>query len=136
MTTTVFAMMGAHPARADGSRTEKLAHCVEACLVCAQACTACADSCLAEGDAEELTACVTVALDCADVCAATARVLSRRTASDAALMRSLLQACTTACSCCADRCAAQAKEHRHCLICAEKCRDSQHACTEIFAVLV
>ncbi|MGW5398053.1 four-helix bundle copper-binding protein [Streptomyces sp. NPDC003952] len=135
MDTTVFAMLDTHPVRAEASEKEKLARCIEACLLCGQACTVCADACLAEvGD--DLTPCITAAMDCADLCAVTSTVLSRRTSSDGVLRRGLLQACTTACSQCADRCVAQAKDHLHCLVCAERCRDAQHACRELSSVLV
>ena len=55
-------------------------------------------------------------LDCADVCTATSRVLSRRTAHDAQVMRAVMEAC-----------AADAGTE-HCRVCAEACRRCERAC--------
>ena len=98
-------------------------------------CTSCADACLAEDMVAELTQCIRLNQDCADVCAASGRVLSRRTGSNAALDRALLEACQAACRACAEECEKHAEMHEHCTICAEACRRCEKACAELLATL-
>lgn len=114
---------------------EKLAACIAACFECAQACTACADACLAEDMVAELRVCIRNNLDCADVCAATGAVLSRQTAGDASVVRTILEACAAACTACGDECAKHGDQHQHCAVCAEACRRCADACRELLADL-
>ena len=128
-------MLEAHPSTQEGVDVSALADCIAACFECSQVCTACADACLAEPMVAELTHCITTDLDCADVCAATGRVLTRRTETDAALVRSLLEACAAACATCAEECEQHAEMHEHCRICAEVCRRCEEACRALLATL-
>src|SRR5699024_8201504 len=79
----------------------KLADCIAACFECAQTCTACADACLGEEMVTELRNCIRLNLDCADVCTATGHLLSRRTGSNLATVKAVLEACRIACAECA-----------------------------------
>ena len=87
------------------------------------------------GDGRELRRCITTNLDCADVCAATGRVLTRRTETDPALVRSLVEACRAACAACADECEKHAGMHEHCRVCAEACRRCEAACAALLSDL-
>lgn len=108
-----------------------LARCIEECLSCAQVCTACADACLAEDMVERLRRCITTDLDCADVCSTTARVLSRHTDPNPAMLRIMVEACRDACRECAEECEAHAGMHDHCGVCAEACRRCAEACERV-----
>lgn len=112
---------------------ETLARCIEECFACAQTCTACADACLGEDQVAELRACIRLDLDCADVCVATGRVLTRQTAFDAELARSVLEACADACRRCGAECERHAEHHDHCRVCAEACRRCAEACDDLLA---
>lgn len=88
----------------------------------------CADACLAEENIADLRNCIRTDLDCADICAATARVMSRHTPGELAVVRALLEACAVACRTCAEECDRHADHHEHCRICAEACRRCEAAC--------
>lgn len=135
MTHHVSAMLDTYPKDLGNIDRDKLAECIEACFECAQTCTACADACLAEDMVAELTACITTNLNCADVCAATGRVLTRRTGTNDALTRSLLEACRDACRACAEECERHAEMHEHCRVCAQACRRCEKACDDVLATL-
>ena len=128
-------MLETYPGEVGTIDQQKLAACIAACFECAQACTACADACLAEDMVAEMRACIRNNLDCADVCAATGAILSRQTAGDANVVRTILEACAAACKACGDECAAHADEHQHCAVCAEACRRCEESCTELLAAL-
>ncbi|WP_156757814.1 four-helix bundle copper-binding protein [Actinokineospora pegani] len=132
MTTTTKPMIEAYPAEITLDRT-KLAATVNALIACSEACTSCADACLSESSVAELTKCVRTNMDCADICGTTARVLSRHTAYDANISRSLLEACAVACRSCGDECAVHAGMHDHCRVCAEACRACEQACRDLVA---
>jgi hypothetical protein len=126
----ITAMFETHPGSI-GLDTTALAECVAACFECAQRCTACADACLSEEMVAELRTCIRTNLDCADICGTTGRVLSRHTAYDANITRTILQACAEACRACGDTCASHAEMHEHCRICAEACRRCEEACSRL-----
>jgi hypothetical protein len=128
-------MMDAYPKDLGRIDKDKLRACIDACFECVQACTACADACLSEDMVAELTKCIRTNLDCADVCDATGRVLSRHTAYDANLTRSVLEACAMACKVCGDECESHSSMHEHCKICAESCRRCETACRELITSL-
>lgn len=134
MTDTITEMLDAHPGE-NGLDQRLLTECIRACIDCAQTCTTCADACLGEESVGDLARCIRSDLDCADVCVTTARVLSRGTASDAALTRAVLQACAQACRSCSAECAQHAEMHEHCRICAEACRRCEEACNRLFESL-
>ncbi len=128
-------ILEAHPTGLNGLNRDALAKCVEECLSCTQVCTSCADACLSEPNIAEMTKCVRSALDCADICDTTGRVLSRQTAIDIKVVRSILGACAAACKACADECEHHASMHEHCRICAEACRRCEQACQDLLASL-
>ncbi|TQS88020.1 four-helix bundle copper-binding protein [Arthrobacter sp. TS-15] len=133
--THVQSMLDAHPKDPGSVDRTKLAECIQACFDCAQTCTACADACLSEDMVAELTTCIRTNLDCADICAATGKILSRHTGSATDTTRSVLKACRAACQACADEREQHASMHRHCQVCAEACRQCEHACGELLASL-
>ncbi len=135
MSDHVEAMLQTHPVAIGGIDRDMLVACLRACLDCAQTCTSCAYACLAEDMVAELRQCIRRNQDCADVCAATARVLTRRSGTNDALVRSLLAACQEACRSCAEECEQHAGMHEHCRICAEACRHCEQACAELLAEL-
>jgi hypothetical protein len=121
-------IISAHP-DVKGSVSEPLIACIEACYASAQACTACADACIAEEDFAELRQCVRLDLDCADVCAATGSLASRRAGSNQEVLRTMIETCALASRVCAAECEKHAKQHEHCRICAEECRNCERACS-------
>ena len=122
-------MIRTHP-DAKGNLSEALIRCVEDCYACAQSCTACADSCLAEKSVEQLRQCIRLDLDCADICAMTGALGSRRTGSDAAVLRRAIELCAEACRVCGEECARHAGHHEHCRICADVCRQCESSCRD------
>lgn len=84
----------------------------------------------------ELTKCIRANLDCADSCDTTGRVLSRHTAYDANLTRTVLETCAAACKSCGDECAPHGEMGmRHCQVCADACRRCEQACRELISSL-
>jgi hypothetical protein len=129
------AMARAWPGKTTIDRDALIA-CIDACNDCAQACTACADACLAEAEVQTLIRCIRLDLDCADICAATMRVLTRQTAFDATVARSLLQACAIVCKTCGDECEHHAAHGmEHCRICADACHRCEQACQRMLSAL-
>ena len=108
-----------------------LAECIEACLECLQICTSCADACLSEEKVSMLARCIRSDLDCADMCDATARILSRQTEPEEAVIRAQVQALAEACRHCAAECDKHASKHEHCRICAEACRRCEQTCRSL-----
>jgi hypothetical protein len=134
MTTATMPMLETYPRSINLDR-RALGGAIDTLLACSQACTACADACLSEDDVVELTKCIRTNLDCADICDATARVLSRHTAYDANISRTLLEACATACQACASECAQHASMHEHCAVCADACERCEAACRALLATI-
>ncbi|MFC5353859.1 four-helix bundle copper-binding protein [Azospirillum himalayense] len=120
-------MISTHP-QVRGNTNDALIRCIEACYDCAQTCTTCADACLGEDQVAELVQCIRLNMDCADVCTATGSVATRRSGSNEAVIRAMLDACATACRLCAEECERHAGMHQHCRICAEACRTCEDAC--------
>ncbi|RPF21706.1 four-helix bundle copper-binding protein [Myceligenerans xiligouense] len=127
-------MVETYPKSINLDRTQ-LAGVIDRIVECAQACTACADACLSEDSVADLRKCIRTNLDCADICETTARVLSRHTAYDANISRSVLDACITACQACGDECERHAGMHEHCRVCAEACRACESACRELLTTM-
>jgi len=121
-------MIGTHPS-VRGAANAALIRCIEACYDCAQACTVCADACLGEDRVKDLIQCIRLNLDCADVCAAAGQVASRRTGTNEATIKRLLEACAETCRLCGDACERHA-HMAHCRICADSCRQCEQACRE------
>jgi hypothetical protein len=124
-------MISTHP-QVRGNTNDALIRCIEECYSCAQACTSCADACAGEPMVQQLAQCIRLDLDCANVCAATSSVATRRTGSNEAVIRRMLEACAAACRLCAEECERHAGMHEHCRICAEACRRCEQACKEAF----
>lgn len=122
-------MIATHP-HVKGSANDVLIRCIEECFDCAQTCTSCADACLGESMVAELTQCIRFNMDCADICAATGAVATRRTGSNGAVTKMMIEACGEACRVCAQECESHADMHEHCRICAEACRRCEAACRE------
>lgn len=120
-------MIATHP-HVRGSTNDVLIRAVEECYDCAQACTSCADACIGEDMVRQLAQCIRLCLDCADICATTGILATRRTGSNAALIRQMLAVCEAACGLCAAECGRHAGHHEHCRICAEACRSCEVAC--------
>jgi hypothetical protein len=114
---------------------DTLVRCVEECLDCAASCTACADASLSEPDVREMVRVIRLCLDCADECDATRRIVTRQTAPDLHLMRTMIQACATACVACADECDLHAAHHEHCRVCAGVCRSCKQACDDLLEAI-
>ncbi|WP_370409941.1 four-helix bundle copper-binding protein [Streptomyces fradiae] len=132
METAVRGMLNIHPVGPIApDDADALGRCIEHCMACAQACAACADACLAETELRDLAGCVVRDLDCADLCTATAAVVTRRTARNGDVTRSVLLACRTACAACAAECERHGDRHEHCRICAEACRACEQACADL-----
>jgi hypothetical protein len=63
-----------------------------------------------------MTSATRAALDCADIAAAAQRILSRPTATDANVLRAILQATAAAAERCAAECGQHAGHHDHCRV--------------------
>ncbi|XVQ14687.1 four-helix bundle copper-binding protein [Spirillospora sp. CA-255316] len=129
-------MMKAYPAEINLDRG-RLAEVIDTLMSCAQACTACADACLSESseDLPRLTRCIRDNMDCASICTTTAEVLSRHTGYDANLTRAQMQSAIQATKTCGDSCAEHARDHEHCRVCAEACRQTEQALNGLISQL-
>ena len=112
-----------------------LAAAIDALSDCAQACVADTDADLSEQNVTEMITCIRLCLDCTDVCTATLGVVSRQTASDAAVTGPLLEVCIAICTSCGDECERPARPHPHCRVCAEACRRCEQACRGLLGAL-
>lgn len=115
-------MIAAHPQVDD--ETEELILAARHAMLCSLFCTSCADACVAES--MDMAQCIRNCLDCADVCAATARLATRRTAQNIAVLRSQLETCIEACEACASEC--EKHDNEHCRLCAKMCRECAEDC--------
>jgi uncharacterized protein involved in tolerance to divalent cations len=100
---------------------------------CQETATACAGAMLMLGD--DLGEAVMRDLDCADVVQATARVLSRATDMDHALLSAQLEACVMACERSYELCSGHAEHHSHCRLCSETSKQCADACRELLAAM-
>ena len=135
MTAVATMMSASYPGSTIAVRPETLTSCVTACLECSLASTACSDACMAESDVAALVKCMRTDLDCADMCDVTVKVLTRQTASDLLVIRSVVDACLTTIVACAEECERHAAHHKHCELCAEVCRDAEAACQDLLVAL-
>jgi hypothetical protein len=127
-------MIATHPDVGTTVNTALIAA-IDELYACSQACTSCADACLAEHIVADLRQCIRFNLDCADVCATAATLATRRTGSNAELIRQMLETCVTACRLCGDECERHAEMHAHCRVCAESCRNCETACQDALSSL-
>lgn len=123
-------MISTHPS-VRSQTNDALIRCIEACYDCANTCTVCADACLGDDMVKDLVQCIRLNLDCADVCRATGAVGSRRTGTNEAVLKRMVETCAEACRLCGDECEKHAQKHEHCRICAESCRRCEQACREV-----
>jgi len=129
--TVIDDMLRSHPGHHGGDDERLLGTCIDAVAECATACTSCVDACLAEQDPGAMRSTIRAGQDCADVCATTARVLSRRTAADPNVLRSLVEACRVACRRSVDASRGHADRSDHCRVCTDACRRAEMACAEL-----
>ena len=116
-------MIAEHPDVA-GHDNEHLTKAVRHAMYCAAICNSCADACSAEPD--DRKECIRKCMDCSDICEATYRVASRRTGSNEAILRAMLEMCAQACEECAKHC--DMHDDAHCKRCATMCRECAEDC--------
>jgi hypothetical protein len=87
-------------------------------------CLACADACAAEK--MDMHQCIRFCLDCSDVCEAAGKLAVRRTGTDEAILKEMLEFCARVCDACAAEC--EKHEHEHCRLCAQMCRECAEDC--------
>jgi uncharacterized protein (DUF885 family) len=79
-------------------------------------------------DTAEMVSATRAALNCADIAASAHRVLSMRAATDARVIRSILEAAATAADRCAAECGQHADHHGHCRIHTETAQRAARVC--------
>ena len=131
MQRTVERMLKAHP-EPPFAAAEPLTDCIKSAVECAEVCTQCADACVAE-HTEWLEHCIRLCLDCADICATTAKILSRQSEPDLALVANAIALCEMAAHACAQECSKHAPWHAHCQICAAACQRAGDACQALLS---
>lgn len=89
--------------------------------------TTCATAMMALNGVDMVSA-TRAALDCADIAAAAQRVLSRPTATDAGVIRAILEAVATAADRCAAECGQHAGHHGHCRVHSESAQRAAELC--------
>jgi hypothetical protein len=92
-----------------------------------RASTTCANAMMAHNCADMVSA-TRAALDCADIAAAAQRVLSRTSATDAGVIRAILEAAATAADRCAAECGQHAGHHGHCRVHSESAQRAAELC--------
>jgi hypothetical protein len=132
MEMSIKEMIAEHPDVA-GHPNEVLDEAVRHAMHCAAICNSCADACAAEEDAGSRGPCIRLCSDCSDICTATYRVGSRRTGSNEAVLRQMLELCAAACETCADMC--EMHDDDHCRRCAKMCRECADDCRKAAANL-
>lgn len=89
--------------------------------------TTCATAMMAHNSADMISA-TRAALDCADIASAAQRILSRPTATDARVIRAVLEAAATAADRCAAECGQHAGHHGHCRVHSESAQRAAALC--------
>ncbi|HTJ59352.1 MAG TPA: four-helix bundle copper-binding protein [Devosiaceae bacterium] len=128
-------MIATHP-QVQGSTNDILIQAIEGLADCALTCSSCADACLGEPNVAELTQCIRLDLDCADVCAATSTCATRRTGSNEALIKAMLELSADQCEVCAEECEQFASSLEHCRICADTCRECGQTARQAAASII
>lgn len=116
-------MIALHPDVAGHANTI-LGDAVHHLMYCSKMCLSCADACAAEE--KDMRQCVRSCMDCADVCEAAARLGLRRTGSNEAVLKEMLEYCARVCESCATEC--EKHDHEHCRLCAQICRECAEDC--------
>lgn len=116
-----------------GLDTAVLGEAIDGLAAAAVAAAGCADACLDEYDVrrECIAACTTTA----DVAAVAARVLTRASRWDRAVVHSLVDTAAKAVSASASHCEQHADVAKHCQVCAEECRRAERACQQLLVAL-
>lgn len=122
-------IIGTHP-DVKGQTNQALIRAIEECYDCGQSCITCADACVGEQEVAHLKQCIRLNLDCADISFTAATISTRRTGSNEALIRSMLETCVIACRLSAEECQKHAQSYEHCRICADACRSCEQACQQ------
>ena len=125
-------MIAEHPHVA-GDANEALGEAVKHAMYCAAIANACADACAAEEDAAARADCIRLCADTSDICTATYRMGSRRTGSNEAVLKALLELCARACEGCAEMC--EMHDDAHCRRCARMCRETAEDCRRAAATI-
>jgi hypothetical protein len=89
--------------------------------------TMCATAMMAHSSTDMVSA-IRAALDCADITAAAQRVLARTTASDAGVIKAILEAAAIAADRCAAECGQHAGHHSHCRVHSESALRAARLC--------
>lgn len=89
--------------------------------------TTCATAMMAN-DCADMVSATRAALDCADIAAAAQRVLSRPTATDAGVIRAILEAAAIAADRCVAECGQHASHHGHCRVHSESAQRAAELC--------
>ena len=116
-------MIALHPG-VQGHVNQPLGDAVHHAMYCAKMALSCADACSAE--ATDMVECIRACLDCADVCEAAARLGLRRSGSNDAVLREMLEFCARTCDSTAAEC--EKHDHEHCQLCAQICRECAADC--------
>ena len=116
-------MIALHPS-VEGHVNQPLGDAAHHLMYCARMCLSCADADLAEE--MDMTQCIRACLDCADVCEATGKLAVRRTGSNDAVLREMLEVCARVCDACATEC--ERHDLEHCRLCAQMCRECAEDC--------
>ena len=124
-------MIELHP-DVGGDFNEALALAARHAMLCALFCTSCADAC--SGEDMDMAQCIRMCHDCADVCDATARLGTRRTGQNVAILRQMIETCIAACEACAAEC--DKHDHEHCKLCATMCRECAEDCRKALPTIV
>ena len=123
-------ILKAHPAP-KGIGADSIKNVVASLSECSLSCYACADACLGEEMVDKLRACITTDIACAETTRAFANILTRQSATEAAVIQSMAQACEVACRSCAEECEKHAEKHAHCAHCAKICRECETHCSAL-----
>ena len=116
-------MISLHP-DAGGHVNQPLGDSAHHLMYCARMCLSCADACGAES--MDMSQCIRTCLDCSHVCEATGKLATRRTGSNAQVLREMLELCARVCDECAAEC--EKHDHEHCKLCAQMCRECAADC--------
>lgn len=111
-------MIALHP-DVQGHVNQPLGDAVHHLMYCAKMCRSCADACAAED--KDMIQCIRLCLDCADVCDATGNLALRRSGSNEAVLKEMLEVCARVCDTCAAEC--ESHDNEHCKLCAQMCRE-------------
>ena len=123
-------MIALHP-DVQGHVNQPLGDAVHHAMYCAKMCLSCADACTAED--MDLVQCVRTCLDCAAVCDTTATLGLRRSGSNEAVLKEMLELCARVCDGCAAEC--DKHDHEHCRLCAQICRECAEDCRRAAATI-